>query len=73
MIPEQRETATEEVKPRLLYPMPEAAELLGGITERKLRMMIVNREIGCTRIGRRVFVSAGQLADYVSQMEKAAA
>jgi excisionase family DNA binding protein len=71
MIPEKRETATEDPKQRLLYPMPEAAELLGGITERKLRMMIVDKEIKCTRIGRRVFISAGQLAEYVAEREKA--
>lgn len=71
MIPEQRET-DGPTSGRLLYSMPEAAQLLGGITERKLWSMVAEGEIKSVKLGRRRMISATALAEYVHGLEAAA-
>jgi len=73
MIPEQRDTNQSGPRERLAYPLPEAAELLGGITERKLRMMIANKEIGAMSIGSRRFITKAEIERYVAQQAAAGA
>ena len=68
MIPEGR---NNEIPRRLVYPADEAAELLGGITDRKLRLMVENKEIKQVHIGRRVFFTAEELERYVRSLSEA--
>lgn len=72
MVPEDRETDEAQLPTRLLYPMPEAAAKLGGITERKLRMMVASKEIASVKLGRRRMIPATALEDYVEQLKAAA-
>lgn len=70
MIPEQR----DRVPPtRLLYPMPEAAQKLGGITERKLWSMVAAGEIDSVKVGRRRMIPDSALTEYVERLQAAAA
>lgn len=45
----------------VLYALPEAARLLGGISVWTLRKHVANRGLQVTRIGRRVFLDAEEI------------
>jgi hypothetical protein len=45
----------------ILYALPEAAKLLGGISVWTLRKHIAGHQLRVTRIGRRVFLDANEL------------
>jgi excisionase family DNA binding protein len=71
MIPEQRE-ADGPTSGRLLYSIPDAAQKLGGITERKLWSMVADGEIKSVKLGRRRMITAAALEAYVHGLEAAA-
>lgn len=75
MIPEIREIDEAETAgpARRLYSMREAAEQLGGITERMLFTLVMRGDVKSVRVGRRRFISAGALDIYVAQLEETAA
>jgi excisionase family DNA binding protein len=45
----------------ILYALPEAAKLLGGISVWTLRKHVAAHHLRVTRIGRRVFLDANEL------------
>jgi excisionase family DNA binding protein len=55
------------IRRRLLYPIPEAAYLL-GLSEKTLRRRIAEGALETVRDGRRVFVTAAELGRYVSTL-----
>lgn len=57
---------------RLLYPEPEAREMLGGIGRTKLYQLVTAGQITPVRIGRRTFYDHDDLARYVAQLREAA-
>lgn len=75
MIPESREIdeADSASPQRRLYSMREAAEQLGGITERMLFTLVMRGDVKSVRVGRRRFITAGALDTYVADLEAQAA
>lgn len=51
---------------RDLYPLPEAAERLGGISRSLIYKMIEAGEIHTVRLGRRVFIAADEITRIVN-------
>lgn len=50
---------------RLLHPIPEAAEVLGGMSRSTLYEKIANGEITAVKIGRRTYIAHDELERYV--------
>lgn len=75
MIPQTGEAQAPEatIPERRLYPLKEAAEQLGGITERMLWTLVMRGDIRSVKVGRRRMIPASALDQYVSELEEAAA
>ena len=50
---------------RLLHPIPEAAEVLGGMSRSTLYEKIANKEIAAVKVGRRTYIAHDELERYV--------
>ncbi|MEV4521429.1 helix-turn-helix domain-containing protein [Micromonospora tulbaghiae] len=61
-IPENGDTS---VPSRLLYPLPEVAELLGGITERQVHRYIARGELKSRKLGRRRLVHRDDIQEFI--------
>lgn len=61
-IPEIGETS---VPSRLLYPLPEVAALLGGITERQVHRYIASGELKSRKLGRRRLVHRDDINEFI--------
>lgn len=74
MIPQTGEVEAPEttIPERRLYPLKEAAEQLGGITERMLWSLCMRGDIKSVKVGRRRMIPAAALDAYVSELEAAA-
>lgn len=59
-------TQDQPEAPQRLLALPTAARLL-GMTERALRARVTRKQIPIVRIGRRVFVDARRLDDWIAQ------
>ena len=53
---------------RLLYPVPEARELLGDISHTKFYDLVRLGKIRLTKIGRRSFVTHAELERFVEEL-----
>ncbi|MFD6770636.1 helix-turn-helix domain-containing protein [Micromonospora chalcea] len=53
------------VPSRLLYPLPEVAALLGGITERQVARYIASGELKSRKLGRRRLVHRDDISDFI--------
>lgn len=59
------EIGDPSVPSRLLYPLPEVAELLGGITERQVHRYIASGELKSRKLGRRRLVHRDDIAEFI--------
>ncbi len=50
---------------RLLHPIPEAADVLGGMSRSILYEKIASGEIAAVKVGRRTYIAHGELERYV--------
>ncbi len=50
---------------RLLHPIPEAADVLGGMSRSTLYERIASGEIAAVKVGRRTYIAHGELERYV--------
>lgn len=75
MIPQSGDTdaPVQTIPERRLYPIPEAAEQLGGITERMLWTLVARGDIQSVKVGRRRMIPAAALDSYVTSLVEAAA
>lgn len=75
MIPQSGDAAApvQAIPERRLYPIPEAAEQLGGITERMLWTLVARGDIKSVKVGRRRMIPATALDTYVAGLEVEAA
>jgi hypothetical protein len=62
----------EDAGPRLLYPLPEARKILGGIGHSTLYELFKADELTKVSIGRRSFVTSESLRAYVDRLSEAA-
>ena len=62
-----RREAADPTPNRLLYPLPEAREKLGGISHSNFYNLVADGAIRLTKIGRRSFVSADELEAFVAR------
>ncbi|MEE2852237.1 MAG: hypothetical protein VX424_06235 [Actinomycetota bacterium] len=58
--------------PRLLYPVRQAREMLGGIGHSKTYELFKSGDLIKVNIGRRAFVTAESITAYVERLTKAA-
>lgn len=70
--PEIPERGDGSVPFRLLYPVPEVAQLLGGITERQVWKYIESGELKSRKVGRRRLVHRKDLEAFANECEPAA-
>lgn len=63
--------ALEDAGPRLLYPLPEARAILGGIGHSTLYELFKANELTKVSIGRRAFVTGESLVAYVDRLSGA--
>jgi predicted DNA-binding transcriptional regulator AlpA len=63
---------TEGTTTRLLVPIPNTCEVLGGISRTTVYELVNNRELVKVNIGRRGFITAESLAAYVDRLAEAA-
>ena len=54
---------------RLLYPVPEARERLGGISHTTFYQLVGLGQLRLTKIGRRSFVSRAELERFVNSKQ----
>lgn len=52
---------------RLLYPVPEVAVLLGGITERQVWKYIESKQLASRKLGKRRLVHRDDIAAFIEQ------
>ncbi|WP_346536994.1 helix-turn-helix domain-containing protein [Micromonospora sp. DPT] len=52
---------------RLLYPVPEVAQLLGGITERQVWKYIESKQLESRKLGKRRLVHRDAIAEFIEQ------
>ena len=57
---------------RPLNPVRDTMELLGGVSRSKFYRMVKDGDIKLIRLGRRSFVSAGEIERLVARLEAAA-
>ncbi len=50
---------------RLLHPIPEAADVLGGMSRSTLYEKIASGEIAAVKVGRRTYIAHDELERYV--------
>lgn len=55
-----------------LLPIPDAREALGGLGRTKVYELIASGELRTVKIGRRRFVPASAVEEYVSRLQAAA-
>lgn len=67
------ETGEASVPFRLLYPVPEVAQLLGGITERQVWKYIESGELKSTKLGRRRLVHRDWIGEFLTKQAAPAA
>ncbi len=74
MIPQHRNRDGLDAGPpqRRLYPVDEAAELLGGITERSVWNLVATNKILSVHVGRRRMIPAEAIESYVQSLIAAA-
>lgn len=53
---------------RLLHPIPEAAEILGGMSRSTLYEKIASGEIAASKIGRRTYIAHDELERFVKNL-----
>lgn len=53
---------------RLLHPIPEAVEVLGGMSRSTLYEKIAAGEIAVVKVGRRTYIAHGELERYVREL-----
>lgn len=70
-MPKQAATTDDLVRARRLWPLAEAAQLL-GTTTRTLYRLRERGELAIVRIGRRSYVTDAELQRYVAALEAAA-
>ena len=58
---------------RLLYPVPEVAQLLGGITERQVWKYIERDELKAIKVGRRRLVHRDAINEFIANHAATAA
>ena len=56
---------------RLLHPIPEAAEVLGGMSRSTLYEKIASGEITAVKVGRRTYIAHDELERYVRDLTSA--
>lgn len=56
---------------RLMYPIPEVASKLGGITEREVYRMLARGDLASVTLGRRRFVEHETLVAFIEQRKAA--
>jgi hypothetical protein len=61
-----------ETPNRLLVPIPEAREQLGGIGHTTIYELFRARKLTLVKLGRRSFVTADSIAAYVNELRQAA-
>jgi len=57
---------------RLLYPLPEAQQRLGGISRTTLYGLIGRGELAAVKIGNRSFITQAALTDFVARLSQTA-
>lgn len=65
--PQIPESGDAPVPSRLLYPIPEVAVLLGGITERQVARYIASGDLRSRKLGRRRLVHRDDIAAFIEQ------
>lgn len=60
------ESGEDKIPFRLLYPVPEVAQLLGGISERQVWRYIDSGELKSQRVGRRRLVHRDDLVAFAA-------
>lgn len=58
------------VPERLLYPLPEVRERLGGISRTTLYALIGRGELDVVKIGQRSFITQAALTDFVARLSQ---
>ena len=53
---------------RVLHPLPEAREILGGIGHTHLYQLVKNGQLRLTKVGRRSFVAADEIQRFVGSL-----
>jgi excisionase family DNA binding protein len=61
------ENGDATVPSRLLYPLPEVAVLLGGITERQVHRYIASKQLKSRKLGRRRLVHRDDIKAFIEQ------
>jgi excisionase family DNA binding protein len=56
------------VQPRLLHSIPQAAEVLGGVSRSVLYEKIKGGEIATVKVGRRTYITHAELERYVRSL-----
>lgn len=62
----------DDPEARLLIPLPESRQRLGGIGHSTIYALIGQGELVKVNIGRRSFITAESLAAYVNRLQEAA-
>jgi hypothetical protein len=60
--------AFQDVESRLLYPVPEARALLGGIGHTTIYELMKTGQLERVNIGRRTFITAKSLVAYLDRL-----
>ena len=60
---------TPSVPNRVLYPVPEARRLLGGISHTGFYKLVKQNKLKLSKIGRRSFVSNSELKRFLDDLE----
>ena len=62
--------SVEAIPRRLLYPIPEARELLGGLSQSGFYHLVQQGVVHLTKMGRRSFVSDDEIRDVAARASK---
>ena len=63
------QSTQEGVLARVLYPVPEARHLLGGLGNSAFYEIVKKGELRLTKIGRRSFVAADEIRRFVDNLQ----
>ena len=59
------------MKDRLLYPIDEACEMLGGLSRSTIYAMIRSGQINAVKVGARSFITADELDEFICSLDGA--
>ena len=67
------EPPTPAIEGRLMYPVDEAARLLGGISRRQLYRLMSSGSLASLRIGSRRLIPRASILDFIAEQQNAQA